>query len=591
MRKVLKNTLAITASAAVMAGAVVAPSISSAWGDNGNYPDGRRSYTIDQINHGVLGNKIVFNSIKDSVIGDEKNFVGARENTGINAGANNVWNGNDITVEDGKEYLVRLYVHNNSPLGEDAVSRNTRVAFNVPTESSTSLQVNGFIFSDNASPSEYWDYVNFNSDHIFHLEYVYGSAIIENNGIGSRKGGYPLDDEIVTAAKSKNGVQIGYNKLDGNVPGCYQYASYITIKVKAVFDSKTVGSNSDFRIEQTMRKVGTKDWSANVNAQVGDVLEIQGTYTNISDESQRGVMIRSVLPRNFEYIPGSTVLYNTNHMQGLAIAQDDIVTNGINIGNYGAKGNAFVRFKVKVVDNSLQCGGNVLVNWLQAGLGNKTIQDYATASLTKTCGTTNVEPTPEYSVRVDYIYADTGKKAAESYVGSYAQGDSFVVESPKIAGYTADREEIRATMQDYALVYTVKYTKVIGRYTLNIAYQYEDGTEAAASYKRTYNEGSSYRVMSPVIEGYTADAEVVAGEIYDSNVNLVVTYKKNQAPNDEEDPGITDEPIVTDKPTKPTAPNEMPNTGVEMVAGSVIALGSLTTSAGYYVASRRALKK
>ena len=56
MRKVFKSTLAIAASmAAVAAGVATTPSLSSAWGDNGG---GRRGYTIDQINHGVLGNKI-----------------------------------------------------------------------------------------------------------------------------------------------------------------------------------------------------------------------------------------------------------------------------------------------------------------------------------------------------------------------------------------------------------------------------------------------------------------------------------------------------------------------------------------------------
>ena len=184
MKKFMKSTLAVAAGAAAIAGAVTIPSLVSAWGDNTPGGQGRPSYTIEQINQGVLGDKIVFNSISDGVIGDEKNFVGARENTGINLGKDNVWYGNDITVENGKEYLLRLYVHNNNPKGMDAVAEDVHVAFSLPHESAKDLQVNGFIRSSNADPTEYWDYVNFHSDTAFHLEYVGGSGLLENGGIG-----------------------------------------------------------------------------------------------------------------------------------------------------------------------------------------------------------------------------------------------------------------------------------------------------------------------------------------------------------------------------------------------------------------------
>lgn len=208
-------------------------SVISEWGDNGG---GRRSYTLTEIDGGVLADRIVFNVLSHSPMGNEKNFVGARENTGINAGPNNIWNGNEIKAEDGKTFLVRLYVDNCNPNGEDAVSENTRVAFNVPTESGTELAVRGYIYSDNADPTEYWDGVKFYSDSPFYLEYVYGSALLENNGIGAN-GGIQLGDEIVTKASSEHGVQIGYDALDGCIPGGSSYATYVTIQVTAIFDA------------------------------------------------------------------------------------------------------------------------------------------------------------------------------------------------------------------------------------------------------------------------------------------------------------------------------------------------------------------
>ena len=71
----------------------------------------------------------MLNSISDSVIGDEKNFVGAREDTGVNAGASNVWDGNEISVTPGKTYLIRLYVHNNNPNGEYFLLNSLRTTF------------------------------------------------------------------------------------------------------------------------------------------------------------------------------------------------------------------------------------------------------------------------------------------------------------------------------------------------------------------------------------------------------------------------------------------------------------------------------
>ncbi len=661
MRKVFKSTLSLVAGAALVAGVVVTPSLSSAWGDN---TGGRRSYTLDQINHGVLGNKIVFNSISDSVIGDEKNFVGARENTGINAGIDNVWFGNDITVENGKEYLIRLYVHNNNPNGRDAVSHNTRVAFNLPTISSasnvteggTQVQVNGFIFSDNASPSEYWDYVNFNSDHAFHLEYVYGSALLENRGIGKANydangkylgGGKKLSDNIVTKAQSEHGVQIGYDSLNGEIPGCYGYASYVSIRVKVVFDN-------DFTVTQKVRLEGEKEWKDNVTAKVGDIVEYKTTYLNTDPDKkdQTNVMVRNVLPNNVEYIAGSTKLYNATYPSGAVVNQDNVKGTGINIGHYTFGSNAHVVYKAKVVDKNLQPGSNTLVNWGKATAKNKALLDYATVTVQK-AGTTPVAQ--EYNVRVNYVYADTGKTAATSYAGKYQSGDqfeikspvisgytasqtvikgqvnksdltytvkytripkeytvqvnyiyedggataapsvsrtykentSFNIASPKINGYTASMTSVQGTVVDRNLTYTVKYAKDIHQYRVRINYVYEDGSKAADTYDVEYTEGTSFKVDSPVIAGYTPNYPSVSGKVVDRDLEITVTYKKDPEPVVEpDDPTPEPEPDPT-----PETPKEIPNTGPEALAGSVIALGSLATSAGYYAASRKSLRK
>lgn len=367
---------------------ILIPIKSFAWGDNGG---GRPDYTIDEINNGAIGateisdgqnykesenypGTIVFNSISDSVIGHEKNFVGTREcfqradGTWIGATKETIWNANEIEVKDGQTYIIRAFVHNNNPNGEDAVAENTKVAFSIPSQSTTEVKVTGYISSSNATPSEYWDSVVFKSDQDFHLEYVYGSALLENNSIG--KGGLTLSDEIVTNATT-GGTLIGYDKLDGRIPGCYQYDCGITIKVKAVFDY-------DFMVETKVRLLGDKEWQDVIAADVGDKIQIQTQYKNTSDLQQNGVTMRDILPANLRYVPGSIKLMDAAYPNGATINGDSLVSeDGLLLGDYTSGSNAFVMFIAEVVDDNLVAGSNTIVTWGQSGVGSTIIQDYA----------------------------------------------------------------------------------------------------------------------------------------------------------------------------------------------------------------------
>ena len=397
MKNIFKSALATTAAVAAVAGGVASPLSVSAYND-------RQTYSLQYINETGLGNTPVLNSIvyagnqtnrtggdfdwykkthngaevpKGTIL-DERNYVGAREDTGINAGVDNVWEPNQIKVEEGKTYLVRLYVHNNNQ-NKDAVAENVKVAFNTPMSYTTgSVQINGYISSSNAG--EYVDYVNFINDSgvPFRMKYVEGSAKLENNGFANAaNGGAQLSDAIVDA--KDGGVLIGYDGLDGKIPGCYQYAQYVTIKVKAEF-------NYDYTIEKLVRLEGDKEWQKTVEAKVGDTVEFLIEYTNTSNLTQSGVVIKDILPKNLEYIPGTTTLRNAAYGgQDVTMDEDFLIQNGLNIGAYTSGSNAIIKFKAKVVNNSLGCGSNTLVNWAQAGVGDNVIQDYARVHLTNIC--------------------------------------------------------------------------------------------------------------------------------------------------------------------------------------------------------------
>ena len=377
-------------------------------------------YTVEPTVTGqaAIGNHIVFNSITNNpnIGGDERNFVGARENTGINQGYANLWDNNTINVENGKEYLVRIYAHNNNPNGEAATATNVTLHYTLPRVTGTSLSVQGAInwVAEDGKEYRVYDDVVFKSDHTFYLDYVEGSALYENNGVGAN-GGVALSDSIITG----DGALIGYNDLDGKIPGCFEYASYTTIRVKAVY------TDEPYYVEKQVRKVGDTEWQENVLANVGDEVEYRIHYKNTTTEDVDNVMVKDILPNNMEYVKGSTVLYNPLNKNGIA-RDDTITTTGVNIGGYAPEVNAYVIFRAKVVDKSLVCGTNKLVNWGQVGVGSTTLQNSANVLVKKTegCTTTTTKELPSTgagSIAAGVIGAGSIVTAAGYFLASRKQ--------------------------------------------------------------------------------------------------------------------------------------------------------------------------
>lgn len=185
----------------------------SGWGDSAN---GRESYSTLEIESGILEDRIVFNSISDSKIGDEKNFVAAKP-----VGSQQSWKSEVIHVTDGGIYGIRLYLHNDNPSGEAAIAEDVRVSFSLPTELHKVQGVTGYISCSNANPNRYWDGVTFYATKEFYIEYLSGSAKFIN-----ALGAFDLSDEIIT-----EGVMLGYSELDGKIPGGYEYDGQVSFDV------------------------------------------------------------------------------------------------------------------------------------------------------------------------------------------------------------------------------------------------------------------------------------------------------------------------------------------------------------------------
>ncbi|MBQ3264389.1 MAG: toll/interleukin-1 receptor domain-containing protein [Ruminococcus sp.] len=137
-----------------------------------------------------------------------------------------------------------------------------------------------------------------------------------------------------------------------------------------------------------VRYEGTKEWSEALNdAKVGDVVQFRYEFENdrgllsvflsmFADNnglkiSSEDVIIRYILPTNMEYINDSTILYNSNHQDGIKLSENTAATTGINIGNYLIYGNAIVIINCRVIDKTLAYGDNQLVCWANTTIDGK----------------------------------------------------------------------------------------------------------------------------------------------------------------------------------------------------------------------------
>ena len=359
----IKNHSIISGSVLV---AAVAPALVWAWGPS------RPSFTIEK-----PADYITFNSITNNPVigGDEKDFVGIRE-----VGSNANWT-NNMKVQNGKEYYVRIYVHNNAASNLNLVAENVVAKLNVPTTTAKTVTVQGQISASNAKPNTVWDEATFSSDNDFNLAYVAGSALFENNGMGTTK----LPDSIV----NNTGAKLGYDKLDGKIPGCFQYAGYVTVKVKAQVNQPQ--EKTDIDLAKTVRNKtnGEKTWVETVNAKSGDTVQFQIHAKNTGSAGIQNLVIRDILPKGLNYVAGSTKLYNTSNPKGLKVSDNIIQNSGINIGSYQPNGDAFVRFDatVSAEQDLTVCGENTLTNIAQASDQKIVKNDTASVKVTKKCET------------------------------------------------------------------------------------------------------------------------------------------------------------------------------------------------------------
>ena len=338
------------------------------------YGPARPTYTIEK-----PASHITFNSITNNgAHGDERNFVQAKDATITTDGG---WK-DDLTVEPGKEYLIRMYVHNNASANLNLVAQNTRVMANVPTTTGNSVQIDGFVSANNANPQKVWDDVVLRSDKKFNIAYVQGSARYYNNVNPST--GFQLADSIVTNA----GAQVGYRAMDGNVPGCYEYSGIATFKVKIQGEA-----SPNFTVKKDVRLHGTSAWAKNITAKPGEKVDYRIGYDNTGQTQQNNVVIKDQLPAGVSYVAGSTTVKNASNPNSTKVNDTITTTQGLNIGNYAPRSNAFAYFTATLPNgDKLRCGQNVFNNIATVQTENGGKSDNAAVTVNVECQPNECKP-------------------------------------------------------------------------------------------------------------------------------------------------------------------------------------------------------
>ena len=317
-----------------------------------------------------------FNAITNNPsIGDERNFVRVRE-----YGTDNTYSDN-VDIEAGKTYEVYVYYHNNAGADTNAdgsgVANNVRLRMEAPeaVNAGEAAVIKGTISATNTNPSEVWDTAFLHADENIYLRYVDGSATIHNGGSSNGK---TLSD---SALWDNQGVFLAYyDNYWGVIPGCNEYAGYVTFQIKA--------DQPGFDMEKTGKVDGSdSDYTQYISARPGDTIDFKIHYQNTGTTIQNNVVLYDQLGDGLTAIPGTT--YLATPTSGGSESSEALFGDGLNIGDYAAGQEATATYQVKVEDDvdKFPCGETTVYNLAGASTANGTIHDKVEIKVTRDCGT------------------------------------------------------------------------------------------------------------------------------------------------------------------------------------------------------------
>ena len=371
----MKKTISTVIGGVAALSGLVITGTALAWG-----PSERPTYTNDK-----PADYATFNSITNNVaVGDERNFVRVRE-----LGTDDTYK-DEVTVEPGKEYEVYLYYHNNA--GSDTNSSGVGLALQTKYAATYPSKV-GKDAAGILTGEITWKYITSKNDTTVHdgkvwdeatmktdydnviLRYKPGSAVIHNSG--------EINGSIMsTNLFSPDGTYIGFNKLNGAVPGCAEYSGHITYTLVAD------------KVDSTFSKMISLDgenWNKEVTAKPGDYVTYRVAFQNTGNTNLTNVIMKDVHDAGLTLRSGSTKVFDLDNPNGKEI--DDILDiSGYNTGDALAGELIQVTYQAQVARDNALCNKS-LTNTITASY-NSTEEKSDSATVLVACD----EPVPETPV-------------------------------------------------------------------------------------------------------------------------------------------------------------------------------------------------
>jgi len=416
----------------------------------------------------------VFNSFTNTpYYGDERAFFDAAR-TDQADGANAFKDVLTYPTQGSKVVILRTYVHNNANQATNAsglgVAKNTRVRITIPTGTETALRTRSYINWDNPAPGstgEVTDTAELVDGSPFSMQYIPGSAKIYNAAHNAASGGVALSDNIVGS-----GVQVGYDQMNGNFPGCFDYQAMVEIRVRIMTPTISV-------IKQ-VRKAGATTYGKSTSVKPGDKIQWGITVQNKGTQDLHDVKVSDQLPNHVSVVPSSVRYIDTAQ----DVIQDDkqlFTTGGFNAGLRIPNAGFNMRFDTIAKDDFAGC--SITIRNLAFAKSNETpneVQDYSDVTITKE----NCNPvTPVYSC--DLLSA--------SKIG------------------------------DHKYKFDVRYTAKDGATLKNLKYVYGDGSSVnttATSTEHTYAKDGTYNIAVAATFTINGQDQTVTNESCATSVTI-----------------------------------------------------------------------
>lgn len=315
--------------------------------------------------------------------GDERYFLDAKDS----ANAQNGGFADVSQVKPGEVLTLRAYIHNGADPSLNAsgtgIAKNTRIRFELPTGTANSLRATAFVSASNATMvSDTADFQNPNAP--FSLSYVPGSAQLFNAHFTN---GVTLGDDITQG----NGTLIGSDALDGNFKACFEFQSFVYIKVKV--------NGPSISLTKTVGAPGTS--SANttpaMTAKPGDTVAWLLHFKNTSNVQVNSLTVRDMLPAHIFVVPGSVKLINPNNPSGLALSDNGLFTaGGVQVGDYAPGSDGYITYRTTVSNDltNSECNPVETNTGFAHAAGVDEIKATATVTITHVCQTPPTQTPP-----------------------------------------------------------------------------------------------------------------------------------------------------------------------------------------------------